>query len=662
MEKVPNRYVAIIRIICYILIPVFILTILQSIITLYYFDGQIQQTDKKGFYETERFSDLYKTSICNNVEECYQYNNANLGYEAYISNFYDVAQINTENGTIYYKTYLQEKNFKFLIIDEKTNRAFTNLEQTTRTDTIEKIKQELSNYSYYWNYENSQIKTNINNLSLENMKYEYPYKNIEENYKCKIYTAIEQPLKYNDSYYKLRCIYSVVSDSPETAVINLIFCIILISVCIIIITILAGRKKGQTQICLDIVDKIPLEIVVIFIITTLIFIFVLCTELYQMNFIIFIIMSIIACILYIIGLAAYETLVKRIKTHTLLKNTIIYKIIKFLLKTTKTIFNHFDIASKIAIIIATFGIITAILAHCEFVGFLILLVIYIVIFKISFSYAQQIQNIKEITKQIYQGNTDIRLEADEYKGVLKELCTYINDIAGGFTNAIEEGIKSERMKTELITNVSHDIKTPLTSIINYVDLLKKEEMPNEKAKEYLEILDQKSQRLKRLTEDLVEASKASSGNIKLNMEKLDVKELIKQVSGEFEDKLKEKKLELITSMPEEETNIIADSRYLYRVIENMYSNIVKYAMPDSRVYIDIISDKEEVKIELKNISKEKLNISADELMERFVRGESSRNTEGSGLRTINSTKPNKSSKRRLQNLPRRRPIQSNNKI
>jgi len=647
MEKVPNRYAAIIRIICYILIPVFVLTIIQSLITLYYFDGQIQETNKKGFYETERFSDLYKTSICNNVEECYQYNNVNLGYEADISNFYDVAQLNTENGTIYYKTYLQEKNFKFLIIDEKTNKAFTNLEETTRTDTIEKIKQELSNYSYYWNYENSQIKTNINNLSLENMKYEYTYKNIEENYKCKIYTAIETPLKYNDNYYTLRCIYNIVSDSPQMAVINLIFCIILIFVCVIIITILAGRKKGQTQTCLDIVDKIPLEIVLIFIISILIFTFVLCTELYQMNFITFIIMSIIACILYIIGLAAYETLVKRIKTHTLLKNTIIYRIIKFLVKIAKTIFDHFDIASKIAIIIAAFGIITAILAHCEFMGFLILLIIYIAIFKISFSYARQIQNIKEITKQIYEGNTDIRLEEDEYKGVLKELCTYINDIAGGFTNAIEEGIKSERMKTELITNVSHDIKTPLTSIINYVDLLKKEEMPNEKAKEYLEILDQKSQRLKRLTEDLVEASKASSGNIKLNMEKLDVKELIKQVSGEFEDKLKEKKLELITSMPEEETNIIADSRYLYRVIENMYSNIVKYAMPDSRVYIDIISDKEDVKIELKNISKEKLNISADELMERFVRGESSRNTEGSGLRTINSTKSNKSSKRRL---------------
>ena len=211
------------------------------------------------------------------------------------------------------------------------------------------------------------------------------------------------------------------------------------------------------------------------------------------------------------------------------------------------------------------------------------------------------------------------------------MAEYINSLSTGLTKAVEESLKSERMKTELITNVSHDIKTPLTSIINYVDLLKKEEMPNEKAKEYLEILDKKSQRLKRLTEDLVEASKASSGNIKLNMEEINVKELIKQISGEFEDKLNEKELELILNMPNEEVKIKADSRYLYRVIENMYSNISKYALEGSRVYVDAIINKDKVEIQLKNISKAKLNISSEELMQRFVRGEASRNTEGSGL-------------------------------
>ena len=164
-----------------------------------------------------------------------------------------------------------------------------------------------------------------------------------------------------------------------------------------------------------------------------------------------------------------------------------------------------------------------------------------------------------------------------------------------------------------------------------MDLLKKEGVDGEKAREYLDILDSKSQRLKKLTEDLVEASKASSGAIKLNMERLNVNELIKQVSGEFEDKFKAHNLQEIISLPEKDVFINADSRYMYRVLENMYSNIAKYAMEGTRVYTDILEKDNKILIQLKNVSKQKLNISADELMQRFVRGEASRNTEGSGL-------------------------------
>lgn len=183
----------------------------------------------------------------------------------------------------------------------------------------------------------------------------------------------------------------------------------------------------------------------------------------------------------------------------------------------------------------------------------------------------------------------------------------------------------------MITNVSHDIKTPLTSIINYIDLLKRDGITNEKAEEYLTILDNKSQRLKKLTEDLVEASKASSGNIKLNMEKLEVNELIRQVSGEFEDKFKSRNLQEVATFTQKPIYIYADSRYMYRVLENMYSNVSKYALENTRVYTDIIENGNNVIIQIKNVSKDKLNISADELMQRFVRGDTSRNTEGSGL-------------------------------
>ena len=191
-------------------------------------------------------------------------------------------------------------------------------------------------------------------------------------------------------------------------------------------------------------------------------------------------------------------------------------------------------------------------------------------------------------------------------------------------------MKSERLKTELITNVSHDIKTPLTSIINYVDLLKKEELQDERIREYVEILDMKSQRLKKLTEDLVEASKVSSGNVKLTIEEINLKELINQSIGEFKDRFEEKGLQIESNMPEG-IKVKADNRYLYRVIENLFSNITKYALENSRVYIDITKEKNKISISMKNISKEKLNISSDELMQRFVRGDKARYTEGSGL-------------------------------
>jgi signal transduction histidine kinase len=198
------------------------------------------------------------------------------------------------------------------------------------------------------------------------------------------------------------------------------------------------------------------------------------------------------------------------------------------------------------------------------------------------------------------------------------------------SKAVEERIKSEHFKTELITNVSHDIKTPLTSIINYVDLLEKEELNNEKATEYLEVLERQSSKLKKLIEDLVEASKASSGSLSVNNEKLEAGVFITQTVGEFEEKLSAAGLELIVNKPQEPVYIMADGRHLWRVVDNLMNNICKYAQPMSRVYVSLDADKE-VKIIFRNISKYPLNVTGEELLERFVRGDKSRNTEGHGL-------------------------------
>ena len=239
--------------------------------------------------------------------------------------------------------------------------------------------------------------------------------------------------------------------------------------------------------------------------------------------------------------------------------------------------------------------------------------------------------IMEGTNRIKNGDIHYKLDIigdDNFTTLAED----INNIREGLDKAIYNQVKSERMKSELITNVSHDLKTPLTSIINYIELIKKEEnIEPEYIKDYINVLDSKSKRLKVLIEDLFEASKASSGNLELNMEKIDITQLLRQAIGEMEEKLSSANLDLKLRVPEEKTYINADGKKLYRVLENLLSNIAKYSLNSTRVYIDIVEDNEKVKLTMKNISSYELNFDPDEIMERFKRADESRNTEGSGL-------------------------------
>lgn len=234
-------------------------------------------------------------------------------------------------------------------------------------------------------------------------------------------------------------------------------------------------------------------------------------------------------------------------------------------------------------------------------------------------------------KKITDGDLQYKIPTEKLSGEQEMVADYINHIGEGLDAAVENSLKNERMKTELITNVSHDIKTPLTSIINYVDLLKRENPEDPKIRGYLEVLENKAQRLKVLTEDVVEASKASTGNIALEMTDLNFIELVHQVIGEFEEKFEERNLKMVVHFDEEEAIICADGRRLWRVLENVFGNVSKYAMENTRVYVDVKVDRPNVQLSLKNISAQPLNISAEELTERFIRGDVSRNTEGSGL-------------------------------
>ena len=246
-------------------------------------------------------------------------------------------------------------------------------------------------------------------------------------------------------------------------------------------------------------------------------------------------------------------------------------------------------------------------------------------------WAIQWRRVREGTGRIVGGDPDYKIDTAKMYRDLREHAEALNDLGGAIGSAVEERVKSERFKTELITNVSHDLKTPLTSIINYVDLLKKEPMDNPRAAEYIEVLDRKSQRLKKLTEDLVEASKASAGTLTVNRERLGMGQLIRQALGEYEEKLTGRHLQLIASLPDGELYVEADGRHLWRVLDNLLGNCCKYAMEGTRIYLELLGTDGNVVFLLKNISQNPLNIPPEQLMERFVRGDAARTTEGSGL-------------------------------
>lgn len=240
-------------------------------------------------------------------------------------------------------------------------------------------------------------------------------------------------------------------------------------------------------------------------------------------------------------------------------------------------------------------------------------------------------DIVEGIKRIRDGEVEFKLDTSSLTGTNREMADAVNNIGEGIRKAVNTSMKDEQMKSDLITNVSHDIKTPLTSIISYVDLLKRLKIEEEPAKDYIEILDGKAQRLKQLTDDLVEASKISSGTIVLNMEKLNLTELLNQAIGEFSEKLEERQISVVFEDCNTPACIYADSRRMWRVVENLYNNIYKYAMEHTRVYMDIKVEEETVEVSIKNISERQMNMRGDELTERFIRGDSSRTTEGSGL-------------------------------
>lgn len=341
-------------------------------------------------------------------------------------------------------------------------------------------------------------------------------------------------------------------------------------------------------------------------------------------------------------LIGYLSLVRRIKAGTLWKNSLIRKVLKWIGKCSGKLVDFArafsrNTAEKIKVLLVggAFLFLQFLIIGCGFTGAGVFLIILLIVDAAAVIFiirkADGLDLIMDGLKKISDGELQYKIKTDTLTGKQKVMAEYINNIGSGLDAAVENSLKKERMQTELITNVSHDLKTPLTSIINYVDLMKRENPTDPKIQEYLRILDEKSQRLKVLTEDVVEASKASTGNIKLEMNDIDFVEMVQQVIGEFEEKFQEKNLTMMVHFTDEPSIIYADGQRMWRVLENVFGNVVKYAMEGTRVYAEISNRNKKVTFSLKNISAQPLNISADELTERFIRGDVARNTEGSGL-------------------------------
>lgn len=324
----------------------------------------------------------------------------------------------------------------------------------------------------------------------------------------------------------------------------------------------------------------------------------------------------------------YVSLIKRIKGRNLWKNSLLRVIVRFIYK----IYDNRKKTTKTVLLLCGFFLVQGIaVLFRNGVTMLLVLLADVGVFYVVLNGLLLKEKLKKGIEEIALGNMEYQIPLQGLRGENLKLAEMINGIANGFHMAVEEGMKNERLKTDLITNVSHDIKTPLTSIINYVAILKQSDIADPKIQGYLDILEAKAQRLKTLTEDVVEASKVSSGNISLEYMDVDLVEMIQQTEGEVAEKFEARNLKMIVNLPAEPAVVHVDGRRMWRVLENIFGNAAKYAMPGTRVYADLKLEEDTVDLSLKNVSEHQLNISADELTERFIRGDLSRSSEGSGL-------------------------------
>ncbi|CEO32250.1 HAMP domain-containing sensor histidine kinase [Paraclostridium sordellii] len=565
-----------------------------------------------------------------------------------LQNLIDKMIVATSNSSDYENESIEDarntlneyKDIKFFVKNNSTGKIYTNTNYKTNED-FRKNQNDYCNLEIDLSNNKSTYTKIIDKKRLSSSVYANSFWGMQGN-SDSISISISIPKDMNDydqfglksyqddfKYYRnyIDTLFKVLISSGVISIISLIACIKI-----------KGKLINKDGILLKIYRKIPIEIYIVGI-SILLFSLIL-----DFGYIVSIIAKFIAITLLTIWIIYFKNLDKK---KYLITNSITYNVCRFFINIIKNIIkykNKLPLVKRLIlvelIIVIIAGLIFMFLYTTEYwynpVFMLIAISGYItlslaIITGIILNKVDYLDKIIKGTKEIKNGNINHKIEV-KGKDTLAIFAQDINNLSEGLENAIDEKFRSERMKAELITNVSHDLKTPLTSIINYVDLIKKEEnIEPEYLKDYINVLDNKSKRLKVLIEDLFEASKASSGNIELNIEKLDLNQLLRQSIGENEEKISKANLDLKVNLPKEQIYINCDGKRMYRVFENLLINISKYSLHNTRVYIDMKLEEEKVYISFKNISAYELNFEADEIIERFKRGDLARNTEGSGL-------------------------------
>lgn len=408
--------------------------------------------------------------------------------------------------------------------------------------------------------------------------------------------------------------------------------------CFVFLLCSAAHKSGTEEYVPQRQDKIPYDLYLpsaILLGTGLCAMLVECVA-YELNTVKAVAAALIMACLAGVFMALCMTTAARIKTGTLFKNTLIYRLCTGVGMGASSMLSSISGAWRFSLVFAGYLLINALLSYRfftrgGFLAFLLLIAVNGGALYLLLNMIRQMRTLSAAGQAMANGDLSYCVDTSDMKREFREHGENLNSIGRGMAIAVNERMKSERFKTELITNVSHDLKTPLTSIVTYIDLLQKEDIQDEKAKEYIDTIARQSKKLKKLTEDLIDASKASSGALNVNMERVNISELLRQSSAEYGERMEAVNITPVVNMPEEDIYVRADGRLLWRVVENLLQNICKHGMPGTRAYLEARTENGRAVVSFKNISQQQLNIPVEELLERFVQGDESRSRGGSGL-------------------------------